>query len=209
MADMTATGIDSNHGSLRSVGGWQSVLIVCLVASVVLNVALALRVRDQRRAIDRVKASGVIAVGEGVPAFTAKSLSGDPVEVRYDGDSRNTVLYVFSPRCDWCDRNEPNLQEILQRSGSTHRFVAISLSEDGLHDYVLERSYQIPVVTALDEDTKARYKLGGTPQTLVISPEGRVLENWIGVYDGEVAERVEGYFDVRLPGLAKAPGMAH
>jgi hypothetical protein len=43
--------------------------------------------------------------------------------------------------------------------------------------------------------------LGSTPQTIVISPEGRVLKNWTGSYGEQVQAELEEYFQIRLPGL--------
>jgi len=45
------------------------------------------------------------------------------------------------------------------------------------------------------------YKVGGTPNTLVISPEGRVLKNWRGAYMDDLQREVEQYFEVELPGI--------
>jgi len=40
-----------------------------------------------------------------------------------------------------------------------------------------------------------------TPQTIVVSPEGQVVENWTGAYTEEQQKQVEQYFGITLPGL--------
>lgn len=59
----------------------------------------------------------------------------------------------------------------------------------------------MPVYKDLTELSKLTYKLGATPQTIVVSPEGKVIKNWMGAYSGDKAREVEEYFNVRLPGL--------
>jgi len=57
------------------------------------------------------------------------------------------------------------------------------------------------VYTDLSDDTKKAYKMGGTPQTIVVSSDGQVLQNWNGAYTGEQQKQVEEFFGITLPGL--------
>jgi hypothetical protein len=43
--------------------------------------------------------------------------------------------------------------------------------------------------------------LGSTPQTIVISSQGKIEKNWIGAYGDDTKKEVEDYFGVVLPGL--------
>jgi hypothetical protein len=45
------------------------------------------------------------------------------------------------------------------------------------------------------------YKSSGTPETIIISPEGRVVRAWPGAYTGQFQHEVENFFNVSLPGL--------
>jgi hypothetical protein len=47
------------------------------------------------------------------------------------------------------------------------------------------------------------YKLGGTPQTLVVSEDGKVMKNWKGAYMSNIQKEVEDYFHIDLPGIRK------
>ena len=44
--------------------------------------------------------------------------------------------------------------------------------------------------------------LGSTPQTIVVSPEGKVLKVWTGAYDDKLKSEIEDYFGTQLPGLS-------
>jgi hypothetical protein len=64
----------------------------------------------------------------------------------------------------------------------------------------------VPVITELQPMTVTEYRLGGTPATIVVSPQGVILKTWVGAYDGTVKGQIESYFNAHLPGLtATAP----
>ncbi len=75
------------------------------------------------------------------------------------------------------------------------------MSEKDLPDYITSKDFHFPVLTRLSLDTLKTYKLGGTPQTLVISSEGRVQKTWMGAYMGDTKKDIEAFFNVRLPDL--------
>ncbi|MGE0887721.1 MAG: hypothetical protein AB7P14_29725 [Blastocatellales bacterium] len=52
------------------------------------------------------------------------------------------------------------------------------------------------------EEAIEQLGLGSTPQTIVISPEGKVLKNWVGAY-GSSKPEIEAYFGVQLPGITE------
>lgn len=64
---------------------------------------------------------------------------------------------------------------------------------------------KLTVYPGLSPERVKAYKLGSTPQTIVISPEGKVLQDWAGACVGEQKSQVEAFFHVTLPGIAAAP----
>ena len=98
-----------------------------------------------------------------------------------------------------------NFKTLLGKESGEYRFVGLSLSADALPEYVSKNDLKLPVYSGLSNGTKAAYKLSGTPQTIVISPEGRVLQNWMGAYVGKQKDEIEAYFGVTLPGLKEVP----
>jgi len=177
------------------------VLTVSLVVSVALNVLLARRVRslihfESARISDR-----LLKVGIAVPPIAAKRLGGQEEVISYQGTNRPTVLYIFTPPCAWCARNTDNLKALVNQRGTEYRFIGLSLSSEGLREYAATHGLEIPIYTAPSPDTRKAYQLGGTPQTIVVSPEGRVLQDWMGAYVGDQKSQVEAFFHVSLPGL--------
>ena len=83
----------------------------------------------------------------------------------------------------------------------SYRFIALSLTDKDLKKYIADKQIDIPVFAKPTEEARQQYRLGSTPQTIVISPEGKVMENWLGAYNGAGQVEIEKFFGVNLPGL--------
>jgi peroxiredoxin len=141
-----------------------------------------------------------VALGTTVEPITALDLDGKPHTISYQDTGKPTVLYVLSPDCIWCDRNRENIAKLTEL-GDRFQFIGLSLTNAGLRDYVTKHQLKFPVYTNLTPETVTSLGLGTTPQTIVISPEGRVLKNWTGAYDDRKRGEIEEYFETRLPGV--------
>jgi peroxiredoxin len=73
-----------------------------------------------------------------------------------------------------------------------------------LKEYVEEHQLKFPVYSGLKGETIQALGLGGTPQTIIVSPDGRVLKVWKGAYADNLRPEVEAYFGIQLPGLVSA-----
>lgn len=180
-------------------------LLVLLGLSLLCNVALGVAFfRISVAAFGKTQpppASGP-AIGSSLPPLQAWRSDGKPEAVEFTGQ-QPTVVYVFTPTCQWCDRNLDNLKALLTVATRTHRVIGLSL-DPTLHDYVEKNELEnLPVYVNPSRDTMEAYMFGPTPLTLVISPSGRVLKSWVGAYGGAVKEDVEKYFRLELPGLSR------
>ena len=172
-----------------------------LVASVVLNVLLALKVRELTGMQNAMSANRELKVGTVVPPITAKRLDGRSETITYVGSARPTVLYIFTPQCGWCTRNLDNLKTLIDQKGNEYRFIGISLSREELEKYIADHQLTFPVYTDIPQEVGEAYKMGGTPQTIVISTQGQVIQNWVGAYTGDQKSQINAYFNVSLPGI--------
>jgi len=172
-----------------------------LIMSVTLNVLLAHRIRSFDLARETKRATLLLKAGVAVPPITAQRFGGQEGEISYDTAAQPTILYVFTPTCIWCARNLKNFKTLLDKEGGHYRFIGLSLSEQTLAEYVAKNDLKFPIYSGLSPETLKTYKLGSTPQTIVISPEGKVLQDWAGAYVGDQKSQVEAFFHVNLPGL--------
>jgi peroxiredoxin len=180
-------------------------IFVALSVSVTLNVLLAHRVRNLTYSRSASMAEYQLKVGTTVPPIAAKRLDGKSEVISYQKGNQPTVLYIFTPPCVWCARNMSNFKTLFGKESGEYRFIGLSLSEEGLAEYVAKNELKLPVYFGMSIETKGAYKLSGTPQTIVVSPEGRVLQSWMGAYVGDQKSQVEAFFHVTLPGLRTEP----
>src|SRR6266852_4861010 len=176
-------------------------VIVALFLSVGLNVLLARKVRSLTYARPAMKADRLLKVGTTVPPIEAKRLDGQQDLIAYQGTNQPTVLYVFTPQCIWCQRNLENLKTLIKEKRGEYRFVGISLTDEGVGKYVTDKGLDIPIYTGLSMEARTTYKMGSTPETIAVSPDGKVVQVWGGAYVGEPRSQVESYFHVTLPGI--------
>jgi peroxiredoxin len=173
---------------------------VLLFVSVGLNIALARRVSSLKASLDTVRSEGRLQVGATVPVIRGHSIAGAQQTLDYGDVQIPTVLYVFTPQCGWCKKNLDNLRALIYSSGSGYRLVGVSLTRQDLKEYLAKERLSLPVYTDVGDSTRATYRLGLTPTTIIISPEARVLKVWSGVYTDGIRQEIEAYLNVRLPG---------
>jgi len=127
--------------------------------------------------------------------------SGNPTSLTFVGQSRPTVLYVLSPNCGWCKRNEANIRALFSATSARYRFIGLSVDEKGLSEYLAQQHIPFPVYLVTSEKQKDKLGLYDTPQTAVITRDGKVQQSWPGAYVGNNLKEIEEYFGVKLPGL--------
>jgi hypothetical protein len=174
-------------------------LCVLLVASVALNCVQARKISATRDDSMPGLRSGAL-----VPPLEAKDLAGKDTTLRFDG-GLPVVIYVFKPSCIWCQRNEQSIDALAAQAGPHYRFVGVSLTRNGLGPYLARHSFAFPVVTDVTDIAKGAYQLSETPETLVVSPRGRVLNIWRGAFVDPNKKEIERFFSVRLPLQSLAP----
>lgn len=178
-----------------------SALVLTLSISLGLNVYFAWKIRKTS-----IRTFPEIKVNDKLPSpLLLLDADGKSVRLGFD-DPRPTVLYVLSPLCSWCKRNEANIKKISELAGSRFRFVGLSLVSTNLKEYVAEGRAPFPVYRVQSQDQAVRMGLGSTPTTIVITPGARVEKVWTGAYMSENVKQIEEFFGVKLPGLEELDG---
>jgi hypothetical protein len=191
----------------KAAAGWRlsDVLIGSLLAAALLsNAVLLLRVAKLSEGLSPVgRSTDDLRPGDVVPSLSATKLDGTPTTVEYGDVSVPTILYVFTPQCGWCKRNLENVKTIARAATGHYRIIGVSLTSMELPRYLETHPLGFEVIHHIGPTVPRDYKLGGTPQTIVISPDGHVLKNWKGAYSDSLQRDVERYFGVTLPGLSQ------
>ena len=135
------------------------------------------------------------------PVIKAHTLDDKEVLISYNRESKNTVLYIFSPLCSWCARNWDNVKTLAKIAGKTNRFFGLALNATNLQEHIRTTQVSFPIYKELSPETISKLELGPAPQTIVVSPNGKIMKNWVGVYGGDIQREVEAFFRVKLPGV--------
>lgn len=126
-------------------------------------------------------------VGSRLPALKGVDPHGGTVEVNYGEDHRKTLLLVFSRTCRVCEMNWSAWSSALSAvNPSQLRVVYVDLSSkpDSTH-LARHRAPADSLVTGPDPATALiAYNIRLTPQTILITQEGRVLGVWPGLLKG-------------------------
>jgi peroxiredoxin len=185
----------------QSISWLRASAVFLIGCSLYLNAVLVVQVSRLKSTL---RAKTEIELGATAPPITVKAISGEKVTITLNARTRPTVLYIFSPSCGWCDENLDNIRYLAKRKSAQYDFVGLSVANDGLADYASRHDLNFPVFDGLTIEAFKAYRLGRTPQTLVVSPQGRVLANWVGTYEGSLRPRIEEFFSVSLASHTEA-----
>jgi hypothetical protein len=177
------------------------VYLLILSSSLLGNVYQACRLRIQSNTRSPAQTHLIEKqVGQKLLSFNVMTLAGKKEKLPFAGPS-NTIVYIFDPHCYWCARNLPNLLSLVSQRESTYHFVGISRTSHDLQDYLSVHPLPFPVYVDSSEEDFKRLDFLGTPQTLIVLPDGTVKHNWPGAYDGSTRQALQEYLQVDLPGL--------
>lgn len=186
-------------------------LAILLLTSVAINVLLTRELREHRIVIEQLKSEGrmmlearlggQLEIGQTIPKIEIQDRDGVKVALDHVLSDNPTVLYVFSPSCQWCTRNLENIKALADGIKERHRLIGLSVIDSGLQEYIFQNGLPFPVYTIVP--TGAGSLISRTPRTLVVSREGKVIANWVGAYGNEVRSNLEQYFQLTLPGIER------
>jgi hypothetical protein len=192
--------------SEKTRGRFDAVLLVLLGISISLNIGLFVHLRNASAGAAAGRAARqappTLPTGDVAPVLTGRSLSGESVSLQGTTAQGGLLLYVYSPQCVWCARNEPNLKALATVRARGFRLVGVCLGAASDCRPGEESNFDVALVPSAE--SHAAYRLASTPQTLVISADNRVERVWTGAYSARIAAEIEQFFGITLPGLDAA-----
>ncbi len=144
---------------------------------------------------------GTLREGTTISPFQVRDIGGNFHVIGFDKPKpRPTIFYVLRPGCAWCKRNSANFAFLASRVSGEYDVIGLSLVSAGLDDFVRREDIRFPVYTDVSPATRTLYRLGSTPETIVVSSTGKVVKSWIGAYAQDpVRSDVERFFSLRFP----------
>ena len=151
-------------------------------------------------------------VGRGGPApdFSLPLLDGDR-EIRLS-DYRGQVVLVnfWATWCKPCEEEMPAMERLYRRLGP-HGFemLAVSVDEDmdAVRGFREKMSITFPLLLDPSQETAQAYQTMGFPESLLVDPEGNIVERYVGPREWDhpaYVERIEALLATRT-GAATQP----
>lgn len=182
------------------------IFIMLLILSVGINLLLSLRVSTLNRTIESLEWGNDLHIGTTVPPIQGRLLGGGPGDVDFAKAKVPTVLYIFRADCSWCQKNLDNLRALIAASGPRYMIVGLSMSSATMSSSYLQMTHlRFPVYTDISEASIQAYELGGTPETIIVSRDSKVLAVWLGAYQGRMLKDIEDHLGVRLQECCQTP----
>ena len=141
---------------------------------------------------DPTKYFTTVAEKQTVPSITVLDIDGNDIYLRYSPEGPFTVLFWFSPGCSVCDQNYPFWEKIYTETPHDRiRFYGMCVGyPDEAEAYVREHDLPFPVVSVTEPFILEQYGGNLLPQTMLIAPEGIVLDSWPGLLEKDQEDKI-------------------
>ncbi len=120
--------------------------------------------------------------GDSVPAVRAMDINGNEFSLTYSDDAPHTLILWFSPTCSSCEDNIGLWNDIYRRHipGKLRivGFCACAAAEG--REAATANAMQFPVLAVTEQSIVDMYKGNLLPQTVLIAPNGQILQVWPG-----------------------------
>jgi hypothetical protein len=181
---------------------WPDIFLACFLAiSLAGNVIQGWKVKSLMSLVPRSEAH----TGMLVSRLNARSVSGSFQPLSF-GQGKTVILYFFKPKCRWCATNIENIRSFSRQRSDDIRFIGIATTGEGLPTSLEKLPLPFPIYVIDDPSELRQVDFLGTPQTVEISPSGKVVNNWVGAFQPSTAAAIEKRFAIHLPGLVPGGG---
>ena len=195
---------NTNKSVHQSTVGEQSskaVLLLVLTISVGINIRLLIKQEySPRDELQQVDPSSTI--GSSLRSMELEDIHGETRTISLERN-KPTVLYIFNPSCKWCEQNLANIETLASQRHDEYHFIGVAITRSGLEDYLKHHMLMFKCYGPPSSWISRALAIKATPQTLVISKDGKIIHNWVGAFVNTTSQQVEAEFKMKLPGLSK------
>lgn len=142
------------------------------------------------------QAAKKLKIGDPAPAFSGTDLSGQPVSLTgYQGQP--VILRFWSTDCKFCRADTPIFNQYFEKykeAGLRVVYINRNSDEATVRQFVADLEIGFPVLMDKDGTISKRYNIKVEPQTIIISPDHRILAAILGgVSEAELKNLLGGY----------------
>ena len=123
-----------------------------------------------------------LAIGDQAPDFSGTDLNGQPVSLsEYQG--KPVILRFWSTDCKFCRADTPIFNQYFEKykeAGLRVVYINRRSEEATVRQFVADLEIGFPVLIDKDGTISKRYSIKVEPQTIIISPDHRILAAILG-----------------------------
>ena len=138
-----------------------------------------------------------LKVGDQAPDFTATALDGRSVDLAAH-KGQPAVIRFFSPDCKYCKADTKVFNEYYEAyrdKGLLLVYIDTEADREAAAAFVKELNIRFPLIVDADRALATRYQVRVVPQTIVLSPEHRIVCAFMGgVSKEQLDEIIAGYY---------------
>jgi thiol-disulfide isomerase/thioredoxin len=140
-------------------------------------------VMKEKAARDAVK-NDTIIIGEQVPELGLKDLNGNVLELK-SLRGKYVVLDFWGSWCTWCIKGFPKLKEYYAKYKDRLEIVGIDCNDTAEKWVAAVKKHKVPWLHVRSEDgiAEQKFRVQGYPYKVLISPEGTILNAYLGETD--------------------------
>jgi uncharacterized membrane protein YphA (DoxX/SURF4 family) len=138
-----------------------------------------------------------LAEGDKLPPLNVIDMNKEKSTIDFSG-AKQTLLFIFSPHCKPCQKNQANWQAIVAGIRDSMPVLGIStLGFEETLDYFInnEPNYQVFVP---DDESFAAYRVDYVPLTILVDNNGLVKEVWKGVLNAASIQSIDTKIQIRI-----------
>lgn len=140
------------------------------------------------------KGNGKLKVGDQAPAFTGVDLQGQPVTLA-DFSGQPVLLRFFIPNCKFCRADTAIFNEFYakyRQKGLRVLYVNTDPNQAEAKKFVAELGIAFPVLLDQERKIAEGYRVKLVPQTILLSPEHKIVGAILGGVSAEAIQEVMG-----------------
>ena len=126
--------------------------------------------------------STFVFAGEKLPYFKFKTENGEVIK-KSNLKDKPTVMIFWGIYCHTCRDELPRLENLYQRYKDKVNFLAVvvdTYDTEEVKEFKSKLKFSYPVLFINSKSDLVKFKVFGTPTTLVISPDLKIVKRYIG-----------------------------